>query len=188
MADEQPGPSEARLHVMAELWWLSLPGPDNLLAAPAFVRLREACRDGYANAGKAEPAFALSTVLRSLGLPCEICADAAHLASPVEAAMIKLDTAFRATHARHIHLAPLDLAEEIPALAFGPASVARFTADELLALVPACSPRAQLLKQHALHHRVDRTDIPVRGGNFHREDGCKHVLHSNRQSNHCRNE
>ena len=135
MGDAVQRPSEAMLQAMAELWRLSPPGPDNLLAAPAFVRLREACRDGYSNAGKKGPAFALSTALRSLGLPCELRADAAHLTSPVEAAAIGLDTAFRATHARRLHLAPLDLAEEIPPLAFGPARVARFKADELRALV-----------------------------------------------------
>ncbi|EJU13466.1 hypothetical protein LH128_08626 [Sphingomonas sp. LH128] len=123
------------LQAMAELWRLAPPGPDNLLAAPAFDRLREACRDGYPNAGKKGPTFALSTALRSLGLPCELRADAAHLASPVETAAIGLDTALRATHARRLHLAPLDLAEEIPPLAFGPARVARFKADELRALV-----------------------------------------------------
>lgn len=135
MSDAQPCPSEAMLHAMAELWRLAAPGHDNLLAAPAFVRLREACRDDYPTAGKKGPTFALSTALRSLGLPCELRADAAHLASPVEAAAIGLDTAFRATHARRLHLAPPDLAEEIPPLAFGPARVARFNADELRALV-----------------------------------------------------
>lgn len=135
MSDAQPGPSEAMLHAMAELWRLAPPGPDNLLAAPAFVRLREACRVGYPNAGKKGPTFALSTALRSLGLPCELRADAAHLALPVETAAIGLDTAFRAPHARRLHLAPLDLAEEIPPLAFGPARVARFNAEELHALV-----------------------------------------------------
>ncbi len=135
MNDAQPGPGEAMLHAMAELWRLAPPGPDNLLAAPAFVRLREACRDAYPNAGKSGPVFALWTALRSLGLPCELRAGAAHLAAPVEAAAIGLDAAFRATHARRLHLAPLDLAEEIPLFAFGPARVARFSAEDLRALV-----------------------------------------------------
>lgn len=55
MSDAQPGPSEAMLRAMAELWRLAPPGPNNLLAAPAFVRLREAFRDGYSNAGKNGP-------------------------------------------------------------------------------------------------------------------------------------
>lgn len=129
------GPSETMLQAMAELWRLRPPGPDNLLAVPAFVRLREACRDGYANARKGGPAVALSTALRSLGLPCELRPEVAHLASPVEDAAKGLDAAFRAAHARRLHLAPLDLAEDIPPLSFGPARVSRFNPDELRALV-----------------------------------------------------
>ena len=60
---------ERMLGAMAELWRLSPPGPDNILAHPAFVRLREACRDNYPGTGKTGPAFALSTALRGLGLP-----------------------------------------------------------------------------------------------------------------------
>ena len=135
MDDAAPTPNEAMLSAMAELWRLSPPGPDNLLAAPAFERLRDACRDGYPNVGKKGPAVALSTALRSLGLPCGLRADAAHLASPVEAAAMGLDMALRATHARRLHLAPLDMAEEIPSLAFGSARIGRFTSDELRAFV-----------------------------------------------------
>ncbi len=135
MGDAAQGPSAGMLQAMAELWCLPSPGPDNLLAVPAFVRLREACRDGYPNVGKTGPAIALSTALRSLGLPCELRFDTAHLASFLEEAAKGLDTALRATHARRLHLAPLDLAEEIPSLAFGPARVGRFEPDELRALI-----------------------------------------------------
>jgi hypothetical protein len=69
MDDAAPGPSEVMVQAMAELWRMKPPGLDNLLAAPAFVRLREACRDGYPNAGKKGPTLALATALRSLGLP-----------------------------------------------------------------------------------------------------------------------
>ena len=129
------GPSQAMLKIMADLWRLRPPGPDNILAHPAFERLREICRDGYPNAGKTGPNFALSTALRALGLPCELRSDAAHLASPVAEAAKGLDDALRATQARRLHLAPLDLAQDLPPLAFGPAKVCRFTPDELRALV-----------------------------------------------------
>lgn len=135
MCDPTPGPSEAMLQAIAELWRLRPPGPDNILAAPAFVRLREACRDGYPNAGKSGPSFALSTALRALGLPCELRREVAHLASSIDEAAEGLDAALRTTTAHRVHLAPLDLAEDIPPLEFGPARVCRFKPDELRVLV-----------------------------------------------------
>lgn len=80
----KPVPSAAMLAAMTELWRLRPPGPDNILAHPAFMRLRETCRDGYPNAGKKGPNFALSTALRALGLPCHLQKATAHLALPVE--------------------------------------------------------------------------------------------------------
>ncbi|WP_249734954.1 hypothetical protein [Bradyrhizobium sp. sGM-13] len=121
----ETGPSMAMLTAMTDLWRLRPPGPDNILAHPAFVRLRETCRDGYPNAGKKGPAFALSIALRALGFPCHLRKDTAHLALPVEEAAKGLDAALRATRTRHIHLAPL---------AFGPARVCRLTATKGCAL------------------------------------------------------
>jgi len=129
------GPSNAMISAMSDLWRLRPPGPDNILAHPAFERLREACRDGYPNAGKKGPAFALSTALRSLGLPCGLQRQTAHLALPIEEAAKGLDAAMQATHAKRIHLLPLDLAADLPSIAFGPAKVGRFTEDELRSLV-----------------------------------------------------
>ena len=108
MGQVATGPSAAMLTALTDLWRLRPPGPDNILAHPAFERLREACRDGYPNAGKKGPAFALSTALRALGLPCHLQKDMADLALPVEEAAKGLDAALHATQARRIHLAPLD--------------------------------------------------------------------------------
>ena len=135
MSEAAPDPSTAMVTAMAELWRLRPPGPDNILAHPAFVRLREACRDGYPNAGKDGPGFALSTALRALGLPCELRKDAAHLALSVDEAAKCLDAALRATHTRRVHLAPLDLVADLPALAFGSARLGRLTTGELRSLV-----------------------------------------------------
>lgn len=41
----------------------------------------------------------------------------------------------RATHAKRIHLVPLDLAADLPSVAFGSEKVNRLTADELRTLV-----------------------------------------------------
>lgn len=135
MSEAAAGPSRAMVAAMSELWRLRRPGPDNILAHPAFERLREACRDGYSNAGKRGPAFALSTALRALGLPCGLRKETAHLALPVEEAAKGLDSAMRATRATRIHLVPLDLAANLPSIAFGSAKLGRLTADELRTLV-----------------------------------------------------
>ena len=135
MSEDASGPSGAMVAAMSDLWRLLPPGPDNILPHPAFERLREACRDAYPNAGKKGPAFALSTALRALGLPCGLQKETAHLAFPVEQAAKRLDAALRATSAKRIHLVPLDLAADLPPIVFGPAKVGRLTADELRTLV-----------------------------------------------------
>ncbi len=135
MSEAVIGPSAAMLEAMTDLWRLRRPGPEHILKHPAFVRLREVCRDGYPGAGKTGPAFALSTALRALGLPCHLQGETAHLALPVEEAARSLDAALRATRSTRMHLAPLDLADDIPPLAFGSAKVCRLTADELRGLV-----------------------------------------------------
>lgn len=137
MSGEVAEPSTEFREAMEDLWRLSPPGPDNLLAAPAFVRLREACRNGYSNMGKNGPGFALSTALRSLGLPCVLPSGAANLALPVAEAVRRLDEALRATHTRRVYLAPLDMADKLPPITFGAARVGRFNAAELLSLVDA---------------------------------------------------
>ncbi len=55
----ETGPRMAMLMAMTDLWRIRPPGPDNILAHPAFMRLREICRDDYPNAGKKGPNFAL---------------------------------------------------------------------------------------------------------------------------------
>lgn len=135
MSEAATGPSNAMISAMSDLWRLRPPGPDNILAHPAFERLRDVCRDGYLNAGKRGPSFALSTALRALGLPCGLRKETAHLSLPVEEAAKGLDAAMRATSAKRIHLVPLDLADDLPSIAFGPAKLGRLTADELRTLV-----------------------------------------------------
>ncbi|MHC2313107.1 hypothetical protein ACVIHC_000153 [Bradyrhizobium diazoefficiens] len=135
MSEAASGPGSAMISAMSDLWRLRPPGPDNILAHPAFERLREACRDDYPNAGKKGPSFALSTALRALGLPCGLQKETVHLALPVEEAAKGLDAAMRATHAHRIHLVPLDLAADLPSIAFGPAKLGRLTAEELRTLV-----------------------------------------------------
>ncbi|MBN7807758.1 MULTISPECIES: hypothetical protein [Agrobacterium] len=116
------------------LWRIPRPGPDNLLAAPAFAALSELCQSEY---GGGKAVFALSTALRSLGLPCHLPANNAGLSlDPVSAANAIDETYKRKTTLRR-HLCPLDLADELPVMNFGRARVARFSADELTDLFDA---------------------------------------------------
>jgi hypothetical protein len=75
------GASTAMESAIAELWDLRAPGPDNLFAAPAFARLRNACHADYPARGGG-PTFALGNALRSLGLPCVSEAGATSTSAP----------------------------------------------------------------------------------------------------------
>jgi len=125
------GPSDTMIAALTDLWRLRPPGPENLLKTPAFLRLREACRVGYPNAGSHGPNFALSTALGALGLPCSLPPDAAALGLPVLEAAARLDAGLRATTAKRLYLAPLDLADELPEMSFGPARVLQPSAEKL---------------------------------------------------------
>lgn len=116
---------------LSALWQLPQPGPENLLAAPAFVALSELC-DARFGGGKA--VFGLSSALRSLGLPCGLPAKQANLALDLPAAAEALQEAFTRKTALRRHLCPLDLADDLPPLTFGRSRVAQFSAEELEAM------------------------------------------------------
>src|SRR3981081_3071920 len=79
------------LDALATLWRIPRPGPDNLLSAPAFVTLSELCDRRY---GRGQATFALSSALRSLGLPCGLPLDQSGLALDVPTAAAALDAAY----------------------------------------------------------------------------------------------
>lgn len=116
------------IDAVAAVWRLRRPGPENLLSDRTFVALSELCATRY---GVGKPVFALSNALRALGLPCGLPADQAGLALAPAAAAAALDAAFRRTRVRRRHLCPLDLADDLPPMAFGGARVAQFTAQAL---------------------------------------------------------
>ncbi len=126
--------SPSMIAAVEALWRIPQPGPENLLAAPSFVAFSEACQADY---GGGKPVFALSTALRSLGLPCYLPANSAGLSlDPVTAANAIDETYTRKTTLRR-HLCPLDLADELPVMNFGTARVARFSPEELTDLFDA---------------------------------------------------
>lgn len=134
MANQFAGPSAEMVSAIRDLWRIPAPGPDNLLAHPAFRRLRDLCRDSYPNAGKGGPDFALSSALRTLGIPCNLRPESTHLVRSADQAAADLDAALRATHAERIHLIPLDLASDLPTMTFGKATLGRPSAGVLRAM------------------------------------------------------
>lgn len=128
------GANAAMIAAVEDLWRIPRPGPKNLLRAPRFTDLSALCAAEY---GIDKPVFALSTALRSLGLPCHLPAGKSHLALDPIVAANALDEACRRKTSVRRHLCPLDLADDLPLMTFGRSRVAQFNADELAALFDA---------------------------------------------------
>ena len=126
--------SAAMIAAVEAVWRIPRPGPDNLLAAPSFIALSELCQTEY---GGGKPVFALSTALRSLGLPCHLPASKPALGLDPESAANAIANAYSRKTTTRRHMCPLDMADEMPVLTFGNARVAEFSADELARLFDA---------------------------------------------------
>lgn len=122
---------------VSELWGVDFSGNLNIPDQPEFAQLRAVCLHDFPDTGSMGMNIALTSALISLGAPCELQPDTAHLSTTAEDAAKALASAFRATHARRLHLAPLDLAHDFPPLSFGPARVGRLEPDELHTLIDA---------------------------------------------------
>ena len=129
--------TEALTADIEALWRIPYPGPQNLLSAPAFTRLRDTCVTLYPNAGKKDRlGIPLSNALRALGLPCGLPPSGGDLSLSPEDAAVRLDVAFGQTDGRRLYLCPLDMADRImPALKFGPNTIRAYDSAELDALV-----------------------------------------------------
>jgi hypothetical protein len=126
--------SPSMVAAIEAVWRIPRPGPDNLLAFPKFIALSELCQAEY---GGGKPVFALSTALRSLGLPCHLPANKAELSLDPESAANAIDEAYRRKTTLRRHLCPLDLADEMPVLNFGNARVADLSSEDLARLFNA---------------------------------------------------
>lgn len=117
------------------LWHAGKLAPHNLYKVPAFVALRRACQMQYPDTGpKQSLDFVLSQALYNLGFRWAADSPSQYAVAATTAAK-KIDSAFRQTRSRRIHLCPLDQADKIPPRHFGPNSVRCFTAEELTELV-----------------------------------------------------
>jgi hypothetical protein len=120
------------LDALEILWCIPPPGPDNLWSTPAFVTLKDLCAQQYGN-GKATLGltFALSNALRSLGLPCWQPPTPLDPALDLESVAANLAKAFSRRTTVRRYICPLDLADDLPSLAFGNARLAQLTAKDL---------------------------------------------------------
>ncbi len=124
-------PDHALVDAVARLWAVQRPYPDSLFQHPAFLQLDHVCRTLFPSAyGGGFHQSVLMNSLRSLGLPC-LLPETASIAISTDQASSRLSDAFRQTTIRRLHFCPLDCADDLLSLAFGPAVVRRFARSEL---------------------------------------------------------
>jgi len=132
---ESPVPAPL-IDTLQSLWHLAPPGPDNLFSYRTFIELCDICERFYPPThSKDALGIALHTALRALGLPCTLPTEKQTLGLSVADAAKRLDQAFRQTKASRVHLCPLDCADDLPSLEFGPAVVRKFSTTELEDLI-----------------------------------------------------
>ncbi|WP_197273919.1 hypothetical protein [Citromicrobium sp. WPS32] len=142
-------PTDSLSAALAALWRIPHPGPDNLFATRDFKAVAAACGRTSTTIGFSS---ALHNILRSVGAPFALPPDHAHLVGTTEQAATAITHAFKQTSTLRRHLCPLDLADSLPPLRFGPGRVVDLTAEELGALLDA--PRlARFYPGHALDLR-----------------------------------
>lgn len=121
---------EKTREALAPLWRLPSPGPKNLYQHPAFVGFKAFCEQTFPAAdGGIGFSFALANALRSAGLPC-LMSPPAIPTLPDDAARSIVET-FEAVSVRQRYLCPLNLADALPEMQFGHASVRNCSAAEL---------------------------------------------------------
>lgn len=116
------------LDALATLWRIPPPGPINLSSAPAFTALSELCAQRY---GGGKTVCALSNALQSLGLPCRQPLGSRASAFNLLTVAERLVEAYSRKTTVRRYICPLDLADDLPSMAFGTARIAQFCVSEL---------------------------------------------------------
>jgi hypothetical protein len=121
---------EQTKEALAPLWRLPSPQSKDLYRHPAFVGFKSFCEQSFPTADRGIGfSFALADALRSAGLPCLMSPPA--LPSSLDEAARNIVKTFEAISVRQCYLCPLDLADALPEMHFGPASVRNYSSDEL---------------------------------------------------------
>jgi hypothetical protein len=127
-------PDPGLLSAVEEVWRILPPSPDSLLRHPAVKHLTDICTERYG--GGARMGFSVLQLLRALGMPAGL-KDKPEVALAASDAAERLERGLVATRALQRYLVPLDMADELPELVFGPARVGRFDRDQLAVLFDA---------------------------------------------------
>ena len=115
---------------IALLWRLTAPAPKDFYQHPAFVDFKSFCERTFPAADRGLGfSFGLADALRGAGLPCLM--PSAAVPSSLDVAACRIVETFEATSVRRRYLCPLDLADSLPPMQFGPASVRAFSSAEL---------------------------------------------------------
>jgi hypothetical protein len=118
---------------LAPLWRLTPPGPKDLYRHPAFVAFKDFCEQTFPAADRGMGfSFGLADALRGAGLPCLMSGPA--VPGTLDEAARWIAETLEATSVRRRYLCPLDLADTLPEIRFGPASVRDYSAEELARL------------------------------------------------------
>lgn len=126
-------PVAAAKEALAPLWRLAPPAPNDFSKHPAFLGFKTFCQDTFPAADRGLGfSFTIHDALRAAGLPCLLTKPDVPANLDEGARMIV--ESFQLQIVRHRYLCPLDLADTLPAIAFGRASVRRYKAKELGAL------------------------------------------------------
>ncbi|MHC1653262.1 hypothetical protein ACODUL_08225 [Stenotrophomonas maltophilia] len=129
------GPTVELISAMKSLWELPRSAWEDLTTTEPYSRLLDTLVSDCADVRRFGGSISISRALSGLGIPCRLPASKRHLAIPAAAAAEKLNDAIRATSFKRVHLMPLDMADSLPTLSFGNATIGRMTASELRQLV-----------------------------------------------------
>lgn len=127
MTEDQVAATKAAL---APLWRLAPPGPKEFFRHPAFLAFKAFCEETFPAADRGLGfSFGIHDALRAAGLPCLMSKPA--VPADLEEGARKIVEGFQVQTVQRRYLCPLDLADTLPAIAFGRASVRRYKAREL---------------------------------------------------------
>lgn len=121
---------EATKHALTPLWSLTAPAAKNFYHHPAFAAFKSFCERTFLAADRGVGfSFGLVDALRSVGLPCLVPYTAAP--SSLDEGARRIVETFEAATVRRRYLCPLDLADTLPTMHFGLASVRGCSSAEL---------------------------------------------------------
>lgn len=129
------GPTAELISAMECLWELHESAWEDPTTAVPYSRLLDALVGDCADVRRFGGSISISRALAGLGIPCGLPASKRHLAIPAAAAAEKVNEAIHATSFKRVHLMPLDMADSLPTLSFGNATIGRMTASQLRQLV-----------------------------------------------------